>query len=49
MAYDTKVLLLAIAEIVKLSHNKRDIYAAIAKMANAEGVILEPLDLKEGE
>ncbi|MCL2851479.1 MAG: hypothetical protein FWE20_00375 [Defluviitaleaceae bacterium] len=48
MAYDTKVLLIAIAEIVKKSESKREIYDTLAKMANAEGVVLEPFDEQQG-
>ena len=43
MAYDTKVLLIAIANIIRKSDNKKEIYDAIKEMANAEGVVLEPL------
>jgi len=42
MAYDTKVLLIAISKIIENSETKKDIYDAIAEMANAEGVILKP-------
>ena len=42
MAYDTKVLLLAIGEIIKKSSNIEEVYNAIAKIANAEGVIFDP-------
>ena len=41
MAYETKVLLIALAEIVVKSKDIKDIYHAIEKMANAEGVILK--------
>ncbi|MCL2009564.1 MAG: hypothetical protein FWG71_03335 [Synergistaceae bacterium] len=48
MAYETKVLLIALAEIVLNTPGDagtlRKIYEAIAKMANAEGVILKPYD-----
>ena len=41
--YDIKVLLIAIAEIMKLSGgNMSTAYKALQKMANAEGVILDP-------
>jgi len=49
MAYDTKVLLIAIAQIIKTSESKEEAYAILAKMANAEGVILEPLKDHEKE
>ena len=41
LAYETKVLLIALAEIVCKANNTKEIYNAIAKMANAEGVILK--------
>ena len=48
MAYETKVLLIALAEIVLNTpgdaETAKKIYEAIAKMANAEGVILQPYD-----
>jgi len=43
MAYETKVLLIAIAEIVSKADNIEEIYEAVSDMANAEGVILKPL------
>jgi len=47
--YEIKVILIAIAEIVKKSKNIQEVYEAVAEMANAEGVILKPLeDVKEG-
>ena len=48
MAYETKVLLIALAEIVLNTSGDADtarkIYEAIARMANVEGVILQPYD-----
>ena len=44
MAYETKVLLIAIANIIRKSDNISEIYEAIEEMANAEGVLLKPLD-----
>jgi len=46
MTYETKVLLIAIAEIISKSESIEEVYEALAKMANAEGVILEPLKKK---
>ena len=43
MAYETKVLLISIAEMA-LVKNSRDMYEYIAKLANAEGVILKSWD-----
>ena len=43
MAYETKALLAAIAEIMKLSGGDMErAYKALQKIANTEGVILDP-------
>ena len=47
MAYETKVLLIAIAKIIRKADNIKEIYEAIEEMANAEGVVLQPLSGKE--
>jgi len=47
MAYETKVMLIALAEIAKKAGSVKEMYEAIAKMANAEGVILEPYEETE--
>jgi hypothetical protein len=47
VAYETKVLLIALARIVKKADDVAEVYNAIAAMANAEGVILEPYDAEE--
>ena len=44
MAYETKALLIAIANIMRLSKDMKQAYEALAEMANAEGVILKPLE-----
>jgi len=44
MAYETKVLLIAIAQIIRKADSIEEIYKAVEKMANAEGLVLEPLD-----
>ena len=50
MAYETKVLLIALAKIVRKADSIEEIYKAIEDMANAEGLLLEPLDKeKKGE
>ena len=41
MSYETKVLLIALGKIVKLSKSVKEVYDCIAQMANVEGVILE--------
>ena len=47
MSYDTKVLLIAIAEIVNKSRCLEEVYTSLRKMANAEGVILDPFEAEE--
>jgi len=49
MAYETKVLLLAIARIARTSKDMEDFYNALCQIANAEGVILEPFQGNEKE
>lgn len=48
MAYETKVLLIALAEIACRT-NSREVYNAITKMANAEGVVIKPYDEAKAE
>ena len=43
MAYETKVILISLAEIA-LRTKAREVYNAIRKMANAEGVVLNSYD-----
>ena len=44
MAYETKVLLIAISRIVREIKDPRKIHEALEEMANAEGVILKPYE-----
>ncbi|MDR0221247.1 MAG: hypothetical protein LBI54_07590 [Lachnospiraceae bacterium] len=41
MAYETKVLLIALSKIIKKADSVEEVYNAVVDMANAEGVILE--------
>ena len=43
MAYETKVLLIALARFAIMTNSKA-MYEIIAEMANAEGVVLKPYD-----
>ena len=43
VAYETKVLLIALAKIVRKADTIEGIYEAIEEMANAEGIVLKPL------
>ena len=49
VAYETKVLLIALARIVRKADNIKEIYEAIEEMANAEGIVLKPLEEDEIE
>jgi hypothetical protein len=49
VAYETKVLLIAIAEIISKAGSLEEAYNAVKKMANAEGVVLESLEDLRGE
>ena len=44
MGYETKVILVALAELTKKSKSVEEVYEHIVKMANAEGVVIEKLD-----
>jgi hypothetical protein len=44
MAYETKVILTAVADIVQTSSNLDEAYKRIARLANAEGVVLPPVE-----
>ena len=44
MALETKVILVALAKIARLSKDPREIYKAIEDMANVEGIVIEPYD-----
>ena len=47
VGYETKVILIAIAEIISKAENVEEVYKAVAEMANAEGVILKPYEEKK--
>ena len=48
MAYETKVILISLAEIA-VRTGAKEVYRAIAKMANAEGVILKSYEEAKAE
>ena len=48
MGYETKVILVAIADIIRTSETLDEALERVAKIANAEGVIIE-LPKKEKE
>ena len=49
MSYETKALFIAIANIMRLSKDMTQAYEALMEMANAEGVILKPLENENDE
>ena len=46
MAYETKVILLAIAEIVFKADDVKEAYEAIRGIANAEGIVIKTYEEK---
>ena len=44
VAYETKVLLIALAKIISKADSIEEIYKAVELMANAEGLVLQPLE-----
>ena len=48
VSYETKVILISLAEIACRT-NAKEVYNAIARMANAEGVILESYEKARAE
>jgi len=49
MAYESKVILVAIGEIMARSNSLEDAYKAVRAIANAEGVVLKTLAEKKKE
>ena len=43
MAYETKVILIALAQLAARENSKK-IYNAITEMANADGLVLKPFE-----
>ena len=41
-SYETKVILIAIANIIRKSGSLREVYDAIEATANAEGIVVRP-------
>jgi len=48
VAYEAKVLLIALADTA-LRTNSKEMYKVIAKMANAEGIVLQNYDEAKAE
>ena len=49
MTYETKVVLTAVAQIINKAETLKEVYTAVEKMANVEGVLLDPYSGKEKE
>jgi len=49
MAYETKVLLMAFAKIITRARSIKEIYQAVADMANVEGVMLKSYEEAKAE
>ena len=47
MTYETKVVLTAIAQIINKADSLKEVYQAVEKMANVEGLLLGPYAGKE--
>jgi hypothetical protein len=41
MGYETKVILMAVADIIKTSKTLEEAFERVAKIANAEGVVVD--------
>ena len=49
VAFETKVILMSLAEIAIKAKNPKEIYKAIQKMANVEGIILKSYEEAKAE
>ena len=49
MTYETKVILVSLAEIVVKAKDPKEIYKALQKMANVEGIVLQPFEEAKAE
>ena len=47
--YETKVVLVAVSNIMRKSKNLKEAHEALEEMANAEGVVLKPFDESENK
>jgi hypothetical protein len=47
VAYESKILLAALASVVRKSKTVKEVYSELEKIANVEGVILEPYEENE--
>lgn len=49
MAYETKAILRAVGIIIRKAESLKEAYEAVAEIANAEGVVLEPFKINNQE
>jgi len=49
VAFETKVLLIALSKIVQKASDREEIYKTLEKMASVEGVELEPFVGEDGK
>ena len=49
MGYETKVILVAVADIIRTSKDLEEAFKRVAKIANAEGIVIEPMEEKTSE
>ena len=47
MGYETKVLLVALAELIKKSKTVEEVYDHIVRIANAEGIVIQEREEKD--
>ena len=47
MGYETKVLLVALAELIKKSTTVEEVYDHVVRMANAEGIVIQEREEKK--
>jgi hypothetical protein len=47
VSYEAKVLLIAISNIIRKSNNLEEVHKAVEEMANAEGIVLQPLNAEK--
>ncbi|MDR2713578.1 MAG: hypothetical protein LBB91_10750 [Clostridiales bacterium] len=49
MTYETKAILISIAEIASRAKSVKEVYKAVAKIANSEGVLLQSYEEAKAE
>jgi len=44
MAYETKVIIIALSAVIRKSHSLEEVYDELIEMAKAEGIALKPFN-----